>query len=653
VLENIRAQSLLLLGNTEVEPLRALVGRLIDGTDDQARLAGMISGLDIRYPTHDGDHPLLGTRLPDFEIHPADAPVRTTTLLRGGRGVLLDLTGGAIARECAPWSDRVTAISADAPPDAPLACAALVRPDGYLAWIGTDPAAARTALARWFGRPHSWTDTGGTAVHTDIIDTDVIVVGAGPTGLMLAGELRLGGARVTVVETLAAPTGQSRGLGFTARAMESFDQRGLLPRFGNLETSPVGHFGGVQFDFTVLPDGHFGARGIPQSQVEAVLADRATELGADLRRGWELTELTDTGDAVEISANTPDGVRRLRAAYLVGCDGGHSTVRALAGFDFPGTPATRGMYLADVVGVDIRPRFLGERLPRGMVMAAPLAPGVQRIIVCEHGTEAGDRDASFDEVADAWQRVTGESIKDGGAAWVSSFTDATRQVTEYRRGRVLLAGDAAHIHLPAGGQGLSTGVQDAVNLGWKLAAVVHGWAPDDLLDTYHGERHPVGARLLWNTRAQGAVFLGGAEADPLRLLFTELIDHDEVKRHLAGIQSGLDIRYPVGDGDHPLLGRRLPPRSLRTGEGATTTAALLHAAQGVLLDLADSADPRAVAAGWKDRVAVTTATTDVPGALGDAATLLVRPDGYVVWAGEDTDELRGVLHRWFGEPVVD
>lgn len=493
------------------------------------------------------------------------------------------------------------------------------------------------------------------------MDTDVIVVGAGPTGLMLAGELRLGGARVIVTERLAEPTGQSRGLGFTARTMEIFDQRGLLPAFGPLEKSPIGHFGGVQFDYTVLEDCHFGARGVPQSQTEALLERWADDLGADIRRGWELFEVADDNEGVWITANTPQGPQRLRAAYVVGCDGGQSAVRKAAGIDFPGTQATRRMYLADVVGCGLRPRFLGERMPNGMVMAAPLQEGVDRIIVCEHGTPAGDRaeSPSFTEVADAWQRITGESIHDGTADWVSSFTDATRLASKYRHGRILIAGDAAHVHLPAGGQGLSAGVQDAANLGWKLAAAVQGWAPSDLLDTYHSERHPVGARLLSNTRAQGIVFLGGAEADPLRDLFTELIANDENKRYLAGIVSGLDIRYDLSAGDHPLVGRRIPPRRLRGATEETTTTALLHSGQGVLLDLADDEELRAIAAGWKDRVVVTTATPEQKDAFAGAVAVLVRPDGYVAWAknhiDSHTSDIEGLavsLRQWFGSPVA-
>ena len=496
----------------------------------------------------------------------------------------------------------------------------------------------------------------GTAV-----DTDVVIVGAGPTGLMLAGELALGGARVIVVEKLTEPTMQSRGLGFTARTMETFDQRGLLPRWGGLEPMPVGHFGGVQFDYTVLPDGHFGARGVLQWKTEEVLEKWATELGADIRRGWAFTELADgflDGDSVEIALDTPDGPRRLRASYLVGCDGSRSRIRKAAGFDFPGTPASRKMYVADVVGCDLRPRYLGERLPKGMVMVGPLGEGVDRVIACPHGTPASDRDANvpFEEVADAWEHITGEDIHHGGASWVSSFTDATRQASEYRRGRVFLAGDAAHIHLPAGGQGLSTGVQDAVNLGWKLALALKGQAPQGLLDSYHAERHPVGERLLMNTRAQGIIFLGGEQADPLRELFTELVQYDDVKKHLAGIVSHLDVRYDLADGAgaHPLVGRRMPPRPLsRAGGESTRTTELLHPGLGVLLDLADSAALRTTAAAWQGRVQVVTATcADTAGTeqLAGATALLIRPDGYVAWAGTQSSPqgLQPALERWFG-----
>ncbi|MFJ9250102.1 FAD-dependent monooxygenase [Streptomyces sp. NPDC101776] len=505
-------------------------------------------------------------------------------------------------------------------------------------------------------------DTQGTP---PAVDTDVIVVGAGPTGLMLAGELRLGGARVIVTEKLTEPTRQSRGLGFTARTMEVFDQRGLLPRWGGLETMPVGHFGGVQFDYSVLPDGHFGARGVLQWRTEEVLEQWAGELGADIRRGWQFEELAAgflDGDRVEITLRTPDGPQRLRASYLVACDGSRSAVRKAAGFAFPGTPATRTMYVADVTGCGLRPRYLGERLPGGMVMVGPLGDGVDRIIACPHGTPSGDRDAvvGFGEIADVWQDITGEDIHHGGATWVSSFTDATRQASRYRRGRVFVAGDAAHIHLPAGGQGLSTGVQDAVNLGWKLASAVRGTAPGALLDSYHDERHPVGRRLLMNTRAQGVVFLGGEPAEPLRELFAELLRYDDVKRHLAGIVSHLDIRYDLGDGvgeaGHPLAGVRMPPRLLAGATGERRIADLLHDGRGVLLDLADDPGVRAAASGWQGRVRVESVLAKPsdgqgPDPLAGTVALLVRPDGHVAWvcpAGGAVHGLTAALERWFG-----
>lgn len=331
------------------------------------------------------------------------------------------------------------------------------------------------------------------------MDKTVLVVGAGPVGLMLAGELRLAGVDVVVLERRNTPIGESRGLGFTARATEVFAQRGLLERFGTVETSRQGHFGGIPMDYGVLEGAHFGARGIPQHKIERVLEDWVTELGATVLRRHELVGLQDTDERVFALVDGPNGRSELRAAYLVGCDGGRSTVRRLAGFDFSGTEATREMYLADVAGRNIRPRFIGERVPEGMVMSAPLGDGVDRIIVCPRGAPHTDRVVSFDEVADLWEKLTGESLHGADVRWVSAFTDATRQVTEYRRGRVLLAGDAAHIHLPAGGQGLSLGVQDAANLGWKLAATVNGHAPDGLLDTYHAERHP-SARACSATR---------------------------------------------------------------------------------------------------------------------------------------------------------
>ncbi|WP_433325227.1 FAD-dependent monooxygenase [Spirillospora sp. CA-294931] len=482
------------------------------------------------------------------------------------------------------------------------------------------------------------------------MDTEVIVVGAGPVGLMLAGELRLGGADVVVHERRPEPSGESRGLGFTARATEVFHQRGLLARFGKAEASRQGHFGGIPMDFGVLEGSHFGVRGIPQHRVEAMLEEWAGELGADVRRGHEVVALRTEDDGVTVVVDGPEGRYEQTARYLVGCDGGRSVVRALAGFDFPGTDATREMYLADVIGRDIRPRFIGERVKGGMVMAAPLEPGIDRIIVCPHGAPppGDDRATTFGEIAEGWESLTGESLRGAEARWFSSFTDATRQVTEYRRGRVLLAGDAAHIHLPAGGQGLSVGVQDAANLGWKLAATVRGWAPPGLLDTYHAERHPVGERVLRNTRAQGTLYLSGEEIEPLRTVMTEIVALPEAGRHLSGMVSGLDIRYDAGPGDHPLLGARLPDLELALpGGGRTRVAELLHPARGVFLTTkGDDLPP-----GWSGRVDAVPAdrvTGDVENAWHDTRSVLIRPDGHVVWADPGGGDLTEALRRWFG-----
>jgi len=480
------------------------------------------------------------------------------------------------------------------------------------------------------------------------MDVPVVVVGAGPSGLMLAGELGLAGVDVVVVECLERPTGESRGLGFAPRTMEVFQQRGLLDRFGDFVTSGDGHFGGIPVDFGLLDGAHFSVRDVPQSRTEAVLGEWLAELGVPIRRGGRLVGLAADEDGVTIEVSGPGGTDRLRCAYLVGCDGGHSTVRKLAGFDFPGTDSTMEMFLADVTGCEIRPRPIGESVSGGMAMAAPVGD-VQRIIVCELGTPPKKRSGppEFSEVADAWKRLTGQDISDATALWTSAFGNAARLVTQYRRGRVLLAGDAAHIHLPAGGQGMNVGIQDAVNLGWKLAAVVAGTATPDLLDTYHTERHPVGVRLLVNTQAQGLLYLSGSEMQPLRDVLSELVQYETVSRHLAGMVSGLDIRYDVGPGSHPLLGRRLAQEELVTGAGPTSTMAVLRGGRGVLLDLADDRQLRATARGWADRVDVVTARRQARIA---ADAVLARPDGYVAWAAPDAGgaDLASALRRWFG-----
>jgi bifunctional hydroxylase/dehydrase len=488
------------------------------------------------------------------------------------------------------------------------------------------------------------------------VDAEVIVVGAGPTGMMLAGELRLAGVRVVVLERLAWRTGESRGLGFTARTMEVFDQRGLLPLFGDIEISNQGHFGGVPVDFGVLDGAHQAAKTVPQSQTETVLEEWAAGIGAEIRRGHEFLSVQVHGDGQQVEVRGPAGEYRLTGTYVVGCDGGRSQVRKAAGFDFPGTAATMEMFLADVKGLDLQPRMIGETLPGGMVMVGPLPGGITRLIVCERGAPPRRRTAppEFDEVAGAWKRLTGDDISHGEPVWVSAFGDATRQATEYRRGGVLLAGDAAHIHLPAGGQGMNTGIQDAMNLGWKLAAVVQGRAPASLLDTYHDERYPVGRRLLMNTQAQGLLFLSGPEVQPLRDVFAELVGYQEVARHLAAMVSGLEIRYDVGGGGNPLLGRRMPDVELDGDPLVTGSIQALRAGRGVLLDLEDNPELRRRAAGWADRIDIVTAKARAEGSKklpAGTAAVLVRPDGHVAWVAPGSHrDLPTALRDWFGAP---
>ncbi|MFD3874398.1 SDR family oxidoreductase [Streptomyces sp. NPDC058623] len=513
----------------------------------------------------------------------------------------------------------------------------------------------------------------------DYTDTQVIVVGAGPVGLLLAGELRLAGADVVVLDKLTAPTTESRASTLHARTMEILDSRGLLDGLGDIPNEPAGHFGGISFGLD-LPGPYPGQWKVPQTRLEEVLGQWAADLGADVRRAHEVTGLTTTGDGVLVEARDPDGTPvRLRAAYAVGCDGEDSVVRRLGGFEFPGTDAGRELLRADVTGIDVPARRF-ERLPGGLAMAARRPDGVTRVMVHEFGAAPRPGRPSFEEVADTWKRITGEDISGGTPLWVNSFGDASRQAADYRRGRLLLAGDAAHQQMPIGGQALNLGLQDAFNLGWKLAATVAGRAADTLLDSYHEERHTVGQAVRSNVRTQALLLLGGGEVDAIREVFAELTGHEDVRVHLAGMISGLDVRYEVSPGGaDPLLGRRLPLTGAMAAAGATTTSELLRSGRGLLLlapgDEARRAQLRAAAEPWADRLTVATATATQG---HEPVALLVRPDGHVVWsdatdATESTDakdaaesaeatgaadgapragEFTAALERWFGPVPV-
>ncbi|MGW7385630.1 FAD-dependent oxidoreductase [Streptomyces sp. NPDC054794] len=488
----------------------------------------------------------------------------------------------------------------------------------------------------------------------DSVRTDVVVVGAGPVGLMLAGELAHGGVDVVVVEKRRAPNTESRASTLHARTMEILDNRGLLPDFGNPPNEPRGHFGGIPLDLT-LPSSHPGQWKVQQTKTEAVVEEWALSLGAELMCKHELVAVTDHGDRVEAEAIGYDGVRRqIRARYLVACDGEDSTVRRLIGADFPGQDAGRELLRADVAGIEV-PNRRFERLERGLAIAARRPDGVTRVMVHEFGSSAQERtgDAQFEEIVTVWKRVTGEDISGGTPLWVNAFGDASRQLTQYRQGRILFAGDAAHRQMPIGGQALNLGMQDAFNLGWKLALHVRGKAPAELLDTYHSERHAVGRRVLANIRAQATLLLGPPSVEPLRAVLTELIGSEEVRAHLAGMISGLDVRYEVDGPAHPLLGARLPCTTVRVREDRVGSARLLRSGGGVLLDLRPGTPTGdTTTAGWEDRVTRLAAVAEPGSDLDGIDRLLVRPDGHVVWIdhGAGDEGLHDALERWFGPP---
>lgn len=503
------------------------------------------------------------------------------------------------------------------------------------------------------------------------MDAEVAVVGAGPTGLMLANELALAGVRPVIIDKLIERSGQSKALGLQPRSIEIFDQRGL---WNAVESRSLGHINGGHFaglpvplDYSSWDTRHPYQLGIPQARTEAVLEEQLSQVHEiTVARGVDLLDLTQDADSVTATVQDHQGRRQLRTEHLVGCDGGRSLVRKLLGVPFPGHPATTTAFVADVTlagetdSLSDRLRSMQSFLTREGVRRwpplIPLGDGVYRLIGTSRDVAMSERDrlVTVEEVRAALRENHGDALELGDVLWASRFTDASRQVERYRVGRVLLAGDAAHIHLPAGGQGLNLGVQDAMNLGWKLAGVVHGWASESVLDSYHDERHPVGARVLENTRAQNMMINPSLENEALRDLFAHLMRMAPVNHYLAGMVSGLDIRYPTLTGNHPLVGSRMPDVAVQTTFGADRVSELLHSGRAVFLELnpAAAVDWRNLLTGWTGRVDQVVAQSQAEQVAGLTA-VLIRPDGHVCWATDhdDVDGLKAVLNYWLGAPA--
>jgi 2-polyprenyl-6-methoxyphenol hydroxylase-like FAD-dependent oxidoreductase len=490
----------------------------------------------------------------------------------------------------------------------------------------------------------------------------VVIAGGGPTGLMLAGELGLAGVDVAIVERRASPDlVGSRSGGLLSRTLEVLDQRGIADRFlSEGQVVQVGSFAGVPLDISDFPTRHNYGLGLWQNHIERILADWVGELAVTIYRGREVTGFAqdDTGVEVEVSDGEP-----LRARYLVGCDGGRSLIRKAAGIEFPGWDPTTSHLLAEAemaeqpelgihqnaIGVHSIGRVEYE-IREGEVVYKDEGP--VRVMVTE--AHLGATEPTLRDLSEALIGVYGTDYGIHSPTWITRFTDMTRQAAAYRDGRVLLAGDAAHVHAPNGGQGLNTGVQDAVNLGWKLAQVVNGTSPESLLDTYHAERHPVAARVLRTTMALVALSRPDERTKALSETIAEVVAMDGPRRRMAAMMSGLDIHYDLGEG-HPLLGRRMPDLDLVTADGPQRVYTLLHDARPVLLSLAEPGGFDI--APWADRVQLIDAeyvgTWELP-ALGPVtapAAVLIRPDGYVAWVGDQTEVgLADALTTWFGPP---
>jgi 2-polyprenyl-6-methoxyphenol hydroxylase-like FAD-dependent oxidoreductase len=482
----------------------------------------------------------------------------------------------------------------------------------------------------------------------------VVIVGAGPTGLMLAGELALAGVDVAVVERRASQDViGSRAGGLHSRTIEILDQRGIADRFlSEGQTAQVAGFSQIRLDISDFPTRHPYGLALWQNHIERILAGWVDELRVPLYRGREVTNIAQDRTGVDVEMA---GGEFLRAEYLVGCDGGRSVVRKATGIEFPGWDPTTSYLLAEVEIADTGqvPEW-GIRHDAVGVHSLSMSDdgGPVRVLVTEQ-LVGPSGEAALRDLSEALIAVYGTDYGIHSPSWISRFTDMTRQAAAYRDRRVLLAGDAAHVHHPIGGQGLNTGVQDAVNLGWKLAQVVNRTSSESLLDTYHAERHPVAARVLRNTMAQMALLRPDDRIKALRDITSELLSMDEPRKRFAAMMSGLDIHYDLGGGRHPLLGRRMPDLDLVTANGVLQVFALLHDARPALLNLGEPGSFDI--APWADRVQLVDAkyvgNWELPalGVVTAPSAVLIRPDGYVAWVGDRSQHgLADALTSWFG-----
>ncbi len=471
---------------------------------------------------------------------------------------------------------------------------------------------------------------------------DVIIAGCGPAGAMLAAELRLHDVRVVVLENETEPLSSMRIVGLHIRSIELMAMRGLLQRIAeHARQRPAGGFFAAIGKPAPenLDSAHAYLLGIPQPVINRLLEEHAIELGAQVRRGCAVTgfEQDDQGVTVELA----DG-EKLRSRYLIGCDGGRSTVRKQLGVGFPGEPSRTDTLFGEMhLGVpqgEIAAKVAELSQTNKRFSLRSFGEGVYQLIIPAAAVSDRAEPPTLEDFKQQLRTIAGTDFGVHSPRWMSRFGDATRLAESYRVGRVLLAGDAAHVHPPIGGQGLNLGIQDAFNLGWKLAAQVRGWAPPTLLDTYHAERHPVAEDVLDNTRAQMQLLSTEPGPQAVRRLLTELMDFDQVNRYLIEKITAIGIRYDFGPGPD-LLGRRLRDLDLKQRH----LYDLLHHGRGLLLDRTERLTPGA----WSDRVdylADPTAALDVP-------CVLLRPDGHIAWIGDDQRDLDQHLSRWFGKPA--